>query len=62
MAQNAKLVTVWNGGIEIQTSCNYDPKTNSVLSEPVEPHFFNAIIDQYLIFKDSIIRDYKFSI
>lgn len=59
---NAKFIAVWAGGTTIETSCFFDEKTNTVSGiEPTEPHLFNAIIDEYILFKNEIIKQFKFA-
>jgi len=59
---NAKLVAVWAGGTTIETGCHFDEKTNTVSGiEPIEPHLFNTIIDEYILFKNEIIKQFKFA-
>lgn len=60
---NALLVAVWSGGNKIQTSCFYDENSNTVHGvEPIDPHEFLAIVDEYVLYKDQIVTDYKFSV
>jgi hypothetical protein len=62
MSYNAHLISIWNGGIKIQTSCNFDEKTRIVRDvEPIDPHVFDALIADYVIYKDEIFRDYQFA-
>jgi hypothetical protein len=58
---NAKLISVWVGGSTIETSCHFNEKTNTVSGiDPSDPHLFDAMIDEYIIFKDTIIKQFKF--
>lgn len=62
MSYNAYLISIWNGGIKIQTSCNFDENTKTVKDvEPIDPHIFDSIIDDYVVFNNEIIKDYKFA-
>ena len=58
---NATFVAVWNGGTTIQKSCFFDEKANKVFGiEPTDPHIFSMIMDEYVVFKNEIIKNFNF--
>lgn len=62
MNNNAKFISVWAGGTTIETSCHFDEKTNVVKGvEPSDPHVFSYILDEYILFKNEIIKQFKFA-
>jgi hypothetical protein len=59
---NAKFVSVWAGGTTIENTCYFDEMTNTVIGvEPVDPHLFTYILDEYVLFKNQIVKQFNFA-
>lgn len=56
----AKYVSVWEGGIEVTTSCEYDVQTNEVYDiETSDVDGLDALEDEYILLPDGTeVRDF----
>lgn len=56
----AKYTSVWDGGVNITTNCDYDPKTKKVSNiETVDPGKVQHLDDEFITLPDDTeVRDF----